>query len=193
MLNRLIASLALAAAGLVAVVTPAAAATVNFEDLSNAAPTYNRYANKGLVFSTNTSYWTYEHTGSKSAAGNYSLGSWGWDNITGYFTVAVNSLSMLVGDEGGDFDRATLNVYDSTNHLLASASGSGTSWFNLSVTSTTNIARFEIIQSGLVTIDNLNFAAVTPVANNVPEPGTLALAGLGMVGVALMRRRRQQA
>lgn len=192
MLNRLIASLALAAAGLVAVVTPAAAATVNFEDLSNATPTYDRYANKGLTFSSKTSYWIYEHTGSKSTAGNYSLGSWGWENITGYFTVAVNSLSMLVGDEGGDFDRATLNVYDSANHLLASASGSGYSWFSLSVDSATSIARFEIIQSGAVAIDNLTFSAVTA-ANNVPEPGTLALAGLGMVGAALVRRRRQQA
>ncbi|MBB3193748.1 PEP-CTERM sorting domain-containing protein [Roseateles terrae] len=191
MLNRLIASLAMAAAGLVAVVTPAAAATVNFEDLRNVTPTYDRYASKGLTFSANTSYWVYDHSGSKSAAGNYSLGSSGWDNITGYFSVAVNSLSMLVGDEGNDFDRATLNVYDSANHLLASASGSGTSWFSLSVNSTSNIARFEIIQSGAVAIDNLNFSAAA--ANSVPEPGTLALAGLGMVGVALLRRRRQQA
>lgn len=201
MLNRLIASLALAAASLVAVATPAAAATVTFEDLGIqswfATPTYDRYASQGVVFSNNTSYQTYEHWFSGSGAGNYSLGTYGWGNISGTFTTAVNSLSLWVGDEGGDFDSATLNVYDSTNRLLASASGSGTSWFTLSVLTTTNIARFEIVEQGRIAIDNLSFSKVSTGGNNantgnsVPEPGTLALVGLAMVGVALLRRGRQ--
>jgi 4-diphosphocytidyl-2C-methyl-D-erythritol kinase len=192
MLNRLIARLALVTAGLMAAALPAAAATVTFEDLgtrvSYVNPVADRYASQGLVFSSNTTYWTYDHLDTRSGAGNYSLGSYNWDNITGYFTTAVNSLSLWVGDEGGDMDFATLNVYDSANRLLTSVSGSGASWFQLSVNTSSNIARFEIVERNRVAIDNLTFSA-----NNVPEPGTLALAGLAMVGVALVRRRRTQA
>jgi|GEM_PF-6911104 len=189
MLNRFIAGLALAAAGLFAVALPAAATTITFEDLGSVKsgiPAYNRYAGQGVVFSNTTSYQIYTHDNSTFGAGDYSLGAAGWENISGYFTTAVNSLSLLVGDEGGDKDWATLNVYDSTNHLLASVSGSGYSWFTLSVNTVSNIARFEILETNRVAIDNLTFA------NKVPEPGSLALAGLALVGVAVVRRRRSQ-
>ncbi|SEK27071.1 PEP-CTERM protein-sorting domain-containing protein [Roseateles sp. YR242] len=186
MLTRLIARLALATAGLIAVALPAGAATITFEDLASTyAPAYNRYASQGLVFSTKTTYQTYSHSTSVSDSGHYSFGTSTWGNITGYFTTAVNTLSMLVGDEGYDSDTAVLNVYDSANNLLASVYGSGASWFTLSVSTATNIARFEIIQTGNVAIDNLTFSS------KVPEPGSLALAGLALVAVGVARRRKQ--
>lgn len=113
-------------------------------------------------------------------------------NITGFFlgpVTSVSSISVFAGDNGGDIDTVTLNGYDSANVLVDSASFTGTSAQNLSI-SGAGIVRFEILETGLIAIDDFTFEAS---AATVPEPTTLALGGLALLAVGVSRRRAKAA
>lgn len=107
-------------------------------------------------------------------------------DITGFFlgpVTAVDFISVYAGDSGGDSDTVTLFGYDALNNLVDSDTFTGLSAQTLSI-SGAGITRFEIIQSGLIGIDDFTFNATS-----VPEPGTLALLGMGLAGVAFSKRR----
>lgn len=166
------------------------ATLLDFEDLSavgqGGSVAFNRYQASGVVFDSSISYGAYNHPAGGANTAGWSLynATNTYGDISGTFTSPVNFMSILVGDWCCDFDQATLSVFDSSNHLLATSSGSGDSWFTLSV-SASGISRFSIASSGAVLYDNLSFSDT----NRVPEPATLALLGLGVLGIAASRRR----
>ena len=84
-------------------------------------------------------------------------------------------------------EQVTMNAYDSLDSLLASTTVTAdTSWTLLAV-SGADISKVVISQTGPVTTFNeLSFDAAVP----TPEPGTLALAGLGLAGIAALRRKK---
>lgn len=123
-----------------------------------------------------------------SSAPNTALSGGGGD-ITGYFlgsVTAVDFISVFAGDVGGDVDTVTLNGYDAADQLVSTATFTGESAQTLSI-SGAGMVRFEILQSGAIAIDDFTF---NPAAATVPEPATLALAGLALAGLAASRRRK---
>ncbi|WP_374581169.1 PEP-CTERM sorting domain-containing protein [Pseudoduganella sp.] len=118
--------------------------------------------------------------------------SFGGD-ITGYFlgpVSSVNFISVFAGDQGGDSDTVTLRGFDALNNLVASASFTGLVAQTLSI-SGAGMTRFEILQTGLIGIDDFTFTEERGPAAAVPEPGSLALLGLGLAGALVARRRKQ--
>ncbi len=109
------------------------------------------------------------------------------DDVTGSFFSEISFLSVFAGDSGGDTDTVTLNVYDVFDALVDSDTFTGASAQLLSV-SGAGIVRFELIESGSIGFDDFTFTSVA-----VPEPATLSLFAVGLVGIGFAARRRRKA
>jgi PEP-CTERM motif len=109
------------------------------------------------------------------------------ENMTISFAPGVTALGIDLlqwfGNDGG----WALEVYDVTSRLLGSFSTAAGGF--VGITSTSEIDRLFLDKpnSGAV-IDNLRFGA----AHSVPEPGSLLLAALALVGLRLSQRRKSQ-
>ena len=108
------------------------------------------------------------------------------------FTSAVNNLSFWSGGDDFNVIQATINVFvnglfDSAVSLIGDGNAGTTDFHDLSAFS--NVTRIEIVNvtdpAGLV-YDDFMFDIA-----DVPEPGTLALLGLGLVGMGITRRRKK--
>lgn len=117
-------------------------------------------------------------------------------NITGFFlgpVTSVTSISVFAGDTGGDTDTVTLNGFDAANVLVDTATFTGISAQTLAI-SGAGIVRFEILQVGLIGIDDFQFTPTGGASAAAPEPGTLALLAGGIIpAVGMIRRRRSRA
>jgi hypothetical protein len=112
--------------------------------------------------------------------------------VTGSFFQTVNSLSLRVGDTGGDLDTVRLEVYDVFNSLITSTSFTSESAFDLSVAGI-GIKSFAIIDvnDSLIVFDTLVYNTEAPIVDDIPEPSTLAIFALGIMGLASRRFKKQ--
>lgn len=109
------------------------------------------------------------------------------------FLAPVYQVGAYFGNDQVAGFSTTLSLFDASNNLIGSYSLTGND--NTSVDQFLGLessvplvrARFDTNISYLaVVLDNLQFSATPP--QSVPEPGSLALLSLGVVGVAAMRR-----
>ncbi len=139
----------------------------------------------------------YTPSSAPASFGDRSIGFVTGGTWTINFSSALSSVSIDFGDGGADADTGTLKAYsglDGTGTLIGTdtdtlaANVKGSKTLSLSGTSIKSITFYS---SGLA--DEENVAWDNLVASPVPEPGTLALLGLGMAGLGWHRRRKMKA
>ncbi|WP_287526426.1 hypothetical protein [Okeania sp. SIO2C2] len=111
-------------------------------------------------------------------------------NISGFFTEAVDFVSVFAGDVGFDTDTVTLLGFDEFDNLVASDTFAALAAQTLSI-SGAGITRFEINQSGGIIIDDFTFnpAPVNPAST--PEPASvLGLLAFGAMGASSMLKHK---
>ena len=110
------------------------------------------------------------------------------------FTVAVNTVSVVLGDFDADEDILHLELYDATNHLLASNVQTLPATTNggltlLATTPNPNVAYALFYAQGAggansAYFDNFSFGVV------IPEPSTVALLITGLAFMAIRLRKK---
>lgn len=165
----------------------------------------SQYASLGVTFSaledgnTVSTWAATQFAASTAGAGHAGNSLWNCnvgcgpraDIIRINFAAPVNGVSWSVDSEGGL--PITFNAYSATNVLLQSVQVTST-WPNFAPASfsVSGIARIDALQPSDTwgwSMDNLQFTS----GSTVPEPGSLALAGLTLAAAGLVRRRREAA
>lgn len=170
------------------------AAVIDFEDLSAVGHfgsiSHDRYESQGLLFDSAGNYAAYANSsggGGGSWSVNSIVGNANYQGISGSLVDAASSFSVSMGDWCCDFDTGTLSVFDADGNLLGTDSGSGNSWFNVSVAANM-IKSFSISATGMVLYDSISFETT-----DVPEPSPFLLMATGLAGLGFASRKKKQA
>jgi hypothetical protein len=107
-----------------------------------------------------------------------------------------NALGIVWTDGGGT---VTFSVYDALDNLLGTVTGNTADNNNYGgkdedafygFISDVGIKRITIGNPGAIEVDHLQYGLMNGTNTDVPEPGTLALFGLGLAGLGFTRRRK---
>ena len=179
--------------------TPAMATTINFDDVgapclfANQTPLTNQYSSLGVNFNG---------VGGNpmevlNQCGNFGFNARSGENFLAYnlaaptansellsFTLGTNINSVSIWGASNQSGTMQLLGYDALNNLIASSSAfnGSTSWQQLSLASN---QVFDTVR--LVTTLNYGGFDDLEFTTSVPEPGTLALLGLGFAGLGVLR------
>ncbi|PRC93206.1 PEP-CTERM sorting domain-containing protein [Solimicrobium silvestre] len=173
---------------------------ITFETLSNSTPITNQYSGLGVTFSN---FWADTSYGTTffSDAGNV-----GADNFAGPGGCCTSSATInfttdysMVGFEIVSNGNTTINVLSANNEMDTfnfnarpnSNSGIFVGLENLSGIS--EISFGPSAENDAFLIDNIRLEGAAPQPGTVPEPGILALLGIGLIGFYFARRKKQAA
>ena len=167
---------------------------IDFEDLNVGDVVTDQYANDGVIFdSDGLEIWDFVSLRVCPSDVDLCIGDLRFhfvDPNDGATAASTDFLSFEIGDTGGDLDEWFIHIFDSNlveleNRYIAS-NDFITQAFNYSDIGSVWIDWATPIVSGYV-FDNLEFNTPT----SVPEPGTLALLGIGLLGMGAARRKKK--
>lgn len=196
-MKNFIAAAALSLSAMVAPISSASAATINFDDGTDGTSVGAFYAGQGVTFSNAEFTTNFGLAGSSGALGIRAPGTFAFgpgNAIVGTFSALASSVSIRGIDVGAA--GMLLQAFDASSTLIGSVSffgpGFGVGTFQDLMFSAAGIKSFSLSQvspccgDGML-FENLEFTT----AAGVPEAATWAmmLAGFGMIGFAMRRRQ----
>lgn len=175
---------ALCATALFAGSAQATVVNINFDDVPGNTLLNTAYGGLGVTFNDTAA--VHLGLGGVTSQPNFASGMAGNDFTT--LVLTFDNFATSIGAYNVTNSAFTLSVYD-VNGLLLGSSSAVYDYDYAFVAGVGNIKTAIFSTTSQYGIDDLSFDAV------VPEPGSIALIGLGMLGVTMTRRgkRRQQA
>lgn len=175
------------------------AAVVNFEDTGGSSLAYRglSFADQGLTFTVATGEFQYTVDGNETP-----LPAEGVNNGTNFYIASPQT--NITATDGSAFslnqidlglslftfptqDAVLTGFFSNGSSFSTTVSLNDTSFQTFLLAGFDDITRLNVaLANGYVAIDNINF---TQNNANVPEPGTVALFGLGLFGFLASRRR----